>query len=403
MSAAERVLICTPIGRDAALASEVLAAEGIATDVCDSIERLCEAMSDDAGAVLVGEEALAPPAARRLVETLDAQPPWSDIALIVLAGRQFSMSRVRPLNVLGPLRNVIILERPVRRLIFRRTVAVALRSRRRQFELRAHLEERTDLLRREQRLNRMKDEFLMAVSHELRTPLNAICGWARMLATGQIRDDQRQWAIEVIQRNASAQAQLVNDLLDVSRAICGQVRLNVQSVDLRQVVVAAVETVQPAADAKAIRIQAVLDPRAGPIAGDRDRLQQVVWNLLSNAIKSTPKSGRVLVRLERVDAHAEIVVSDTGSGIDREFLPHVFDRFRQADAGTTRQSAGLGLGLAIVRHLVELHGGSVGAESGGAGHGATFRVCLPLTIIHHGAGDTADRRTPSDHEGTRTP
>jgi signal transduction histidine kinase/ActR/RegA family two-component response regulator len=403
MSAAARVLICAPIGRDAALASELLASEGMAATVCDSIQQMCGAMSEDAGALLVGEEALSPSALQLLVDTLDAQPPWSDIPLIVLAGREFSMSGVRPLNVLGPLRNVMILERPVRRLIFTRTVAVALRSRRRQFELRAHLEERAEVLRREQLVNRMKDEFLMTVSHELRTPLNAIYGWARMLATGQIREEQRDRAIEVIERNAFAQTQLVNDLLDVSRAISGKVRLNVQSVDLRQVVVAAVDTVQPAADAKGVRIQTVLDPGAGPVSGDRDRLQQVVWNLLSNAIKFTPRNGRVQVRLERVNSRAEIVVSDTGAGIDRDFLPHVFDRFRQGDAGTTRQSAGLGLGLAIVRHLVELHGGSVAAESDGPGRGATFRIGLPLTIVHHAADDVADHGEPAESDTAPRP
>jgi CheY-like chemotaxis protein/two-component sensor histidine kinase len=240
------------------------------------------------------------------------------------------------------------------------------------------------------------------VSHELRTPLTAIYGWARMLATGEIRDEQRQRAIEVIERNASAQTQLVNDLLDISRAISGKVRLNVQSVDLEQVIAAAIDTMQPAADAKQIRLQAVLDPSAGPVSGDHDRLQQVVWNLLSNAIKFTPREGRVQVRLERVNSHAEIVVSDTGRGIDQHFLPYVFDQFRQADAGTTRQSGGLGLGLAIVRHLVELHGGAVKAESGGPGHGATFRISIPLTIVHHSDGEGATcRAQPAERDPWR--
>ena len=181
----------------------------------------------------------------------------------------------------------------MRRLILSRTVSIALRGRRRQLELRAYLDERAELLRREQLANRMKDEFLMTVSHELRTPLTAIYGWARMLVTGQIREDQKRRAIETIERNAHAQTQLVNDLLDVSRAISGKVRLDVQSVDLSQVVLAAIDSMQPAADAKGIRLQTVLDPDAGPISGDRDRMQQVVWNLLSNAIKFTPKDGRV--------------------------------------------------------------------------------------------------------------
>jgi signal transduction histidine kinase/CheY-like chemotaxis protein len=385
----QRVCVLAPIGRDAELSCRLLREEGIDAVVCDTVAQLCESIDDDAGALLVAEEALTPTALRTLVDCLDRQPPWSDIAVIVLAGRQFTASSERPLTVLGPLRNVTILERPVRRLILTRTISIALRGRRRQLELRAYLEERADLLRREQLANRMKDEFLMTVSHELRTPLTAIYGWARMLVTGQIREDQKQRAIETIERNAQAQTQLVNDLLDVSRAISGKVRLDVQPVDLSHVVLAAIDSMQPAADAKGIQLQATLDPEAGPIAGDRDRMQQVVWNLLSNAIKFTPRDGRVRVILERRNGHVELIVSDTGSGIDPAFLPHVFDRFRQADAGTTRQHGGLGLGLAIVRHLVELHGGSVMVESPGPGAGTTFRVLIPLT--------------PAPRDGTREP
>jgi len=378
--AGERVLILAPIGRDATMSCAMLREAGFDAVVCEAIETLCGLVSDEAGALLVAEEALTPGALRLLVDTLDHQPPWSDLPLIVLAGGEFTASSARPLTVLGPIRNVMILERPVRRLILTRTVAIAIRARRRQLELRAYLDERADLLRREQLANRMKDEFLMTVSHELRTPLTAIYGWARMLVTGQIRDDQRQRAIEIIERNAQAQTQLVNDLLDVSRVISGKVRLDVRAVDLSQVISAAVDSMQPAADAKDIRLQTIVDPAAGPVSGDGERIQQVVWNLLSNAIKFTPKGGRVQVRLERRDSHVEIVVSDTGPGINEKFLPYVFDRFRQGDAGTTRQHGGLGLGLAIVRHLVELHGGSVLVESPGADQGATFRVSLPLTI-----------------------
>jgi signal transduction histidine kinase/CheY-like chemotaxis protein len=376
----QRVCVLAPIGRDAKMSCDILRAEGIDAAVCQTIEQIRESIHEDTGALLIAEEALSPTALTTLVDGLDRQPPWSDIAVIVMAGGEFTASRERPLTVLGPLRNVTILERPVRRLILTRTVAIALRGRKRQLELRRYIEERADLLRREQLASRMKDEFLMTVSHELRTPLTAIYGWARMLVSGEIREDQKRRAIETIERNAQAQTQLVNDLLDVSRAISGKVRLDVGSVDLSHVVLAAIDSMQPAADAKEIRLQAVLDPHAGPIAGDRERMQQVVWNLLSNAIKFTPKGGHVQVILERRHSHVELIVSDTGSGIDAQFLPHVFDRFRQADAGTTRQHGGLGLGLAIVRHLVELHGGSVSAESAGAGTGTTFRVRIPLTI-----------------------
>jgi signal transduction histidine kinase len=381
----ERVLVLAPTGRDAALSSSFLAEDGIASEICPTIEALCAAAADPAGVILIAEEALPPPAVQRLVAALDHQPPWSDIPLIVLAGGEFGASARRPLNVLGALRNMMILERPVRRLILARTVTVALRARRRQFELQAHLEERTALLARERAAradaevaNRMKDEFLMTVSHELRTPLTAIYGWARMLLTGEIRDDQKLRAIERIERNARVQTRLVNDLLDVSRAISGKLRLDVRPLDLGPVISEAVESVQPAADAKGVRLETRLDATAGPILGDPERIQQIVWNLTSNAIKFTPRGGRVLVTLTRTPSHAEVVVRDTGCGIAPDFLPYVFDRFRQGEAGTTRQHGGLGLGLAVVRHLVELHGGRVGVESAGPDQGAVFSVTLPL-------------------------
>jgi CheY-like chemotaxis protein len=219
----------------------------------------------------------------------------------------------------------------------------------------------------------------MTVSHELRTPLTAIYGWAHMLVTGQIRDEQKQRAIETIERNAQAQTQLVNDLLDVSRAITGKVRLDLCSVEVAPIVSAATESIQPAAEAKGIRVERNFDRAAGSIVADPVRLQQIVWNLLANAVKFTPAGGSIQVGLALKDAYVEIVVSDTGSGIAPEFAPYLFDRFRQGQAGTTRQHGGLGLGLSIVRHLVELHGGTVSAESGGAGTGATFRVLLPAT------------------------
>jgi PAS domain S-box-containing protein len=225
--------------------------------------------------------------------------------------------------------------------------------------------------------NRLKDEFLATVSHELRTPLTAILGWAKMLSGGHVGEEKRADALETIVRNAKAQAQLINDLLDVSRIITGKLRLEVQPVELAEVIEAAIAAVQPAAVAKGISLRATLDPRAGNVLGDPERLQQVVWNLLSNAVKFTPRGRSVQVRLAREGSQVEVAISDTGQGIAPEFLPHVFDRFRQADMGTTRRHGGLGLGLAIVRHLVELHGGTVSAESEGEGRGATFSVTLP--------------------------
>jgi len=233
-----------------------------------------------------------------------------------------------------------------------------------------------------QRANRLKDEFLATLSHELRTPLNAILGYSRMIRGGLAGGDKQAKAIAAVERNATSLTQIVEDVLDVSRIVSGKLRLDVQPVELPQVVEHAIDTVRPAANAKGVRIRLVLDPRAAPVSGDPERLQQIVWNLVSNAVKFTSRGGLVQVRVERVNSHVEVVVSDNGVGIPTEFLPHIFERFRQADASTTRQHGGLGLGLAITRHLVELHGGSVHASSGGSGTGATFRVKLPVMIVH---------------------
>jgi PAS domain S-box-containing protein len=237
------------------------------------------------------------------------------------------------------------------------------------------------LYQESQQANRLKDDFLATLSHELRSPLNAMLGWLTLLRTRKFDEAAKTRALETIERNARTQAQLVEDILDVSRIIRGQLRLNVRPVRLVPVIESAIDTVRPAADAKSIRLQSVLDPAAGPVSGDSDRLQQIIWNLLTNAVKFTPKGGRVQICLERINSHVEITVTDTGQGISAEFLPYVFDRFRQADGSITRSYNGLGLGLAIVRHLVELHGGTVHAESAGKGLGARFTVKLPLMAV----------------------
>ncbi|HKY06151.1 MAG TPA: ATP-binding protein, partial [Blastocatellia bacterium] len=246
--------------------------------------------------------------------------------------------------------------------------------------------------------NRLKDEFLATVSHELRTPLNAILGWAGMVRSGKLDSDTVARGLEAIERNAKSQTQIIGDLLDVSRIITGKLRLEVQPVELAPVIEAAVDTVRPAVDAKSIRLQLVLNPETGPVLGDPDRLQQIIWNLLSNAVRFTPREGRIQISLERVNSHVEITVSDTGKGIIPDFLPFVFDRFRQADSSFTRAHGGLGLGLSIVRHLVELHGGTVSAHSDGEGKGSTFVVQLPLMIAHDSgrlAGKSIEWDAPS--------
>jgi len=233
-----------------------------------------------------------------------------------------------------------------------------------------------------QETSRIKDEFLASLSHELRTPLNAILGYSRMLQTGIIAPDKKQKAIDTIERNATSLTQIVEDILDISRIVSGKIRLNVQPVDFPTIVRNALDAIGPAAEAKGIRIETVIDPQAAPISGDPERLQQVLWNLLSNGVKFTHREGKVQVRLERVNSHVELTVSDTGIGIAPEFLPHVFERFRQADASTTRERGGLGLGLSIARQLTEMHGGTIDVSSAGLGQGATFRVKIPLMIVH---------------------
>jgi PAS domain S-box-containing protein len=246
-----------------------------------------------------------------------------------------------------------------------------------------------------ERANRMKDEFLATLSHELRTPLNAILGWSNMLRKDHANEDDLNTGLEVIERNTLVQARLIEDLLDMSRIISGKIRLDVQSTDLKRVVEAAIDAVRPSAESRKIRLISVLDPLAGPVRGDPARLQQIVWNLLTNAIKFTPQGGKVEVALERVNSHVEITVSDTGVGIEPEFLPYVFDRFRQGDSSITRKHGGLGLGLSIVKNLTEMHGGTVHAKSAGHGHGASFRVALPMPVAHPDARSHEDRAHPT--------
>ena len=245
-----------------------------------------------------------------------------------------------------------------------------------------------------ERTSRLKDEFLATLSHELRTPLNAILGWTQVLRDGHADPEDLAHGLGTIERNARVQTQIIEDLLDMSRIISGKVRLDVQRIDLARWCKPPSIPCCPRPRPRGSASRSILDPAARPVSGDPNRLQQVFWNLLSNAIKFTPKGGRVQVLLERVNSHLEVSVIDTGEGIAPEFLPHVFDRFRQADASTTRRHGGLGLGLAIVKQLVELHGGSVRVHSDGPGQGTTFRVLLPLTVLHPAPDPVEERATP---------
>jgi signal transduction histidine kinase/CheY-like chemotaxis protein len=293
----------------------------------------------------------------------------------------FFNSTGTPLGLLGvmdrkPLENVQLTETLLS--IFSMRIAAEL-------ERQWAEEKRIQMLAREQEArqqaetaNRIKDEFLAVLSHELRSPLNPILGWSRLLRNGKLNATKTAQALEIIERNAKLQSQLIEDLLDVSRILRGKLSLNMAPVNLVSTIKAALETVRLAAEAKSIHIQTIFDPTVGQVLGDSARLQQVIWNLLTNAVKFTPDGGRVEIQLQGIGSQAQIQVRDTGKGISPDFLPHVFEYFRQADATTTRTFGGLGLGLAIVRHLVELHGGTAQVDSPGEGQGATFSVRLPL-------------------------
>jgi signal transduction histidine kinase/CheY-like chemotaxis protein len=249
-----------------------------------------------------------------------------------------------------------------------------------------------------ERLGRLKDEFLANLSHELRTPINAILGWSQLLRPGDVTPEDLAEGLDVIQRQARAQVRLIDDLLDMSRIVSGKLRLDVQRVELPAVIEAALEAVRPAADAKKIRVETVVDPLAGPVTGDPGRLQQIFWNLMSNAVKFTPKGGKVQVALERVNSHVELSVSDNGQGIAPEMLPHVFERLSQGDSSPGKKQPGLGLGLSIVKSLAEMHGGSVRAKSAGAGKGATFSLTLPISVVHARPDDRGRRHPTTDSD-----
>ncbi|MDO9018467.1 MAG: ATP-binding protein [Deltaproteobacteria bacterium] len=375
---ARRVLVLAPIGRDASLMLKVLAHDGLSAEACGDVVCLCREIDRGAGAVVLTEEALTPDGVHSLVESLGRQPAWSDLPLVVCtwagAVSHASAGRLRAVVSRG---NVTLVERPTSARTFVSAMRAALNARERQYELRDVMEERERLLRDAEEASRLKDEFLATVSHELRTPLTAMLGWSQMLRSGGLSEAKRRMALETIERNARAQAQLVDDLLDVSRIVSGQLRMEMAAVEPAQFVEQAAESVRVAADAKGVALELAIDPDAGPVLGDTARLQQVAWNLLVNAVKFTPRGGRVGVTGRRVGGHVELAFSDTGSGVSQEFLPHLFERFRQADGSSTRAQGGLGLGLSIVKHLVELHGGTIAAESDGEGRGARFIVRLP--------------------------
>ncbi len=365
----DRVLLLLPTGRDATLVCSVLAKAGFSSFICDSVTSLGDEIRKGGGAVLVAEEALGHGALDHLSNEINEQPIWSDIPVVI-----FSVNSTKAENLLITLGNRInatIVERPIRMTMLISAVRGALRARHRQYQTR-------DLLTQLQEADKQKDLFLATLSHELRTPLNSIIGWLQMLRNDPRSELDVDHALEVIERNAKAQAEMISDILFVSRAIVGKLEIQFDTVELASVVASAVEIIRPSAESKGITVHFSHDHEIPPISADRERLQQVILNLLTNSVKFTPDNGEIEVILTKQADALELRISDNGRGIAPEFLPHVFERFRQADSSYTRRVGGLGLGLSIASHLVNLHKGTIRAESEGIGCGTTFIVTLPL-------------------------
>ena len=388
-SADYRVLVRAPVGRDGLLTSELLARAGIASLVCRSVDHLAAEMREGAGTIILTEETLEPrEALASLHAALVTQPVWSDVPIVLFCSPERTTALLGSGRLPDSLAKATVVERPIAAAAMISLVQMSIRSRTRQYELRDLLVALEEARREADAASRLKDEFLATLSHELRTPLNAILGWTTMLRQGQVEPDRIARALAVVDRNVQAQARLIEDVLDMAQIITGKLRLKMEVVPVAPLVEAAIETVQPAAAAKRVRIATEIASDRGKVLADPSRLQQVFWNLLANAVKFTPPGGEIQVAISRRGDDAIVEVTDTGVGIDPEFLAFVFDRFRQANQTATRSHGGLGLGLAIVKQLVESHGGRVEAHSDGPGRGATFSVCLPLRV--ESGGFTAD-------------
>ena len=395
----QRVLVFAPVGKDAPLTMDVLRRTDLDGCVCETAHELCVELQRGASVIMLTEEALEDPGIGELMECLRSQPAWSDIPVLLFADAERSEIYLRTLRLLEGLRNVVLLERPIRLGAALSLIRSAMRGRERQYELRDLLKAFADAREDAETANRLKDEFLATLSHELRTPLNAILGWTTMLRDGNVQPRHVMRALDTIHRNATAQVQIVNDLLDVSRIVRGNVQLSPRLMSLGPLLTLAVESITPTAEAKGVSISTSLGPAPAQVWADHDRLQQVLWNLLSNAVKFTSSGGRVEVTMITEGSEVRIDVADTGNGIAPAFLPHVFERFRQGDGSSTRSHGGLGLGLSIGRHLVELHGGRMTAQSGGEGQGSTFSVFLPIRHAEHRVAAPASRkRRPTGRE-----
>jgi signal transduction histidine kinase/CheY-like chemotaxis protein len=374
-----RVLVFMPTGRDAILVCATLAKADVSAQPCPDAQTLEKEIAAGAGAVLLAEEGVQDGTLEHLIETFNRQPVWSDLPVVLFAGSSNNSEKL--LTTIGTRLNATIVERPIRVAMLISAVRGALRARQKQYQTR-------DLLNRLEDSDRQKDLFLATLSHELRTPLNSILGWIQLLR-GKPDTIDANHGLEVIERNAKAQSEIISDILFVSRIITGKLTLNLKPIDLVPVIQQAVEVVLPSVEAKNIQMNVFFDPDVRQIKGDHDRLKQVFWNILSNAVKFTPPHGRIDVSAFVRGAHVEIEIRDTGMGIEPDFLPLIFERFSQADSSYTRKVGGLGLGLAIVRHLIEIHGGSVSVASEGANRGATFTIKLPVLTARQTASAAA--------------
>lgn len=359
-----------PTGRDAELVRATLFDVGVSAETFPQFEELLTSISDAPGAVLIAEEAVDANSLETLVHELESQPVWSDLPVIVFSSQSRNADFL--LDTLGGRINITIVERPIRITLLISAVRGALRARQRQYQTR-------DLLHQLEEADKQKDLFLATLSHELRTPLNSIIGWIQILRSRKLEQPAIDRAIEVIERNAKGQAEMISDILFVSRIITGKLEIKHEPIDVGAIVNTVLEMIKPSAEAKSITLDVEnTGYEPVPVEGDAERLQQVFLNLIANAIKFTPDGGHVSVALKRSGSNVLIQVKDNGQGIKPQFLPYVFERFRQADNTYTRRIGGLGLGLAIVRHLVELHNGTVTADSEGKGLGSVFTVTLPV-------------------------
>jgi signal transduction histidine kinase/CheY-like chemotaxis protein len=363
-----RVLVLMPTGRDARLVCATLEKARIEAQVCLNAQEIEGNLPMGAGAILIAEEALQNGTLEHLIETFRCQPVWSDIPVVIFASNALNSEKL--IEAVGTRFNVMVVERPIRIAMLVSAVRGALRARQRQYEAR-------NLLNQLEQADHQKDLFLATLSHELRTPLNSIIGWIKMLRTNAKSMDLSR-GLEVIERNAKAQEEIISDILFVSRIITGKLTLKLRPMDFIPVVQEAMEVVLPLIEAKKIKLNAFFDSNIKQIKGDPERLKQVFLNILSNAIKFTPRHGRIDIQAFLNGGQVEIEISDSGQGIKPEFLPFIFERFRQADNSYTRQVGGLGLGLAIVWHLVEIHGGNVSVKSEGLNQGTTFTIQFPI-------------------------